>query len=160
MNDQSHQTVATADTPLLQILRGLSTKQVWSLVATVVGVLTAVIGTTATLITWKLEASTQNWLPLKAQYLERHLDYELSREQTPATRDLKARLFTALLSDLWAQQQKRAVSAALDSKAGMPIIVMGKPANPTAPGPTKIISFPDGTSYAIPFEIASRVHTP
>jgi hypothetical protein len=113
------------------------------------------------------------WLKLKAEYLEHHLRYELAMSDGEEDIKRARALFVGFVHRLWKTQEDNAVRVAMGTvnvRSDLPLVarpVVG----PTVQKPTtvqrfttvqrrviKTVTFPDKSSYVVPYEIASEVH--
>jgi hypothetical protein len=104
----------------------------------------------------------RSWLLLKAEFLEHYLRYELAMPAGLEERERTSRLFIGFVSRLWKTQEDNAVKVAmgLATPSDFPVVsrpIVAKPANPQQ-RIIKTVTFPDGSSYTVPYEIASAVH--
>jgi hypothetical protein len=103
------------------------------------------------------------WFGLKAEFLEHYLRYELAMAAGGEDLDRARSLFVSFVHRLWRMQEDNAVRAAMGVVAvpsNLPVVTrpsVQKPAN-VQQRVIKTVTFPDKSSYTIPYEIASAVH--
>jgi hypothetical protein len=108
----------------------------------------------------------RSWLRLKAEFLEHFLRYELSRSSGPEEMERTKALFVGFVHRLWKTQEDKAVQVGMSiERDDGPIVSRPTVTRPTITKPTtstrrviKTVTFPDGSSYTVPYEVAAEVH--
>lgn len=128
------------------------------------------------------QANTQ-WelFQLKSKFLDHHLRYSLAKAETSNDDLERARtLFVSFVHRLWRAQEEAAVNMAFESRSRTERVqIPVRVTHPVNVGPLvvdkhtttyewqertveerviKTVTFSDGTSYIVPYEIASEVH--
>lgn len=113
---------------------------------------------------------------LKSKFLDHYLRYAVAKSESSPDLELTKSLFIAFVHRLWKAQEEAAVNMAFENRSRterIPVTV----ARPVAIGPfsverpteewrertvrervIKTVTFSDGSSYVVPYEIASEVH--
>jgi hypothetical protein len=108
----------------------------------------------------------RSWLRLKAEFLEHFLRYEVSRASGPEEIARTKALFVGFVHRLWKTQEDRAVQVGMQIERDEgPMVARPTVTRPTITKPAvltrrviKTVSFPDGSSYTVPYEVAAEVH--
>lgn len=118
-----------------------------------------------------LDSTTKEraWLGLKAEFLEHYLRYELAMSSGDLEDRARAKsLFVGFVHRVWKAQEDSAVRLAMGSattQSSLPIITRPGEQPPIIRKPTgtqqrviKTITFPDKTTFTVPYPVASEVH--